>query len=112
MSDPVGMFPKFPYVRSKPLLKAVATLPCQICGSHGTQASHSNQAIHGKGRSIKASDIYIAALCMACHYEIDQGSRLSKAERISLWTQAHRKTIKELSALGLWPANLPKPSEH
>lgn len=40
------MIPKFPYVRSKPLLKAVATLPCQICGCHGTQASHSNQSAH------------------------------------------------------------------
>jgi len=29
--------------RNPKLLRAVATLPCQICGNHGTQASHSNQ---------------------------------------------------------------------
>lgn len=103
------MIPKFHYVRSKPLLKAVATLPCQICGFHGTQASHSNQSQHGKGRSIKASDIYIAALCPACHHEIDQGHRLSKAERLTLWTRAHHKTVRELLALGLWPLDVPVP---
>ena len=103
------MIPKFPYIRSKPLLKAVASLPCQICGCHGTQASHSNQASHGKGRSIKASDIYIAALCPACHYEIDQGHRLGKGERIAMWTRAHHKTVRELLAQGLWPMDVPVP---
>lgn len=103
------MIPKFPYIRSNALLRAVVTLPCQICGCHGTQASHSNQAAHGKGRGIKASDIYIAALCPSCHYEIDQGAKLSKADRLDMWTRAHHKTVRELLALGEWPADVPVP---
>lgn len=103
------MYPKFQYIRSKPLLKAVASLPCQHCGAHGAQASHSNQSSHGKGRSIKASDIYTAALCQRDHHEIDQGHTLTKEQRIELWTNAHIKTVKTLVSRGLWPANVPIP---
>ena len=63
---------KFNYFRSKNHLKNVADLPCQHCGAEGqTQAAHSNWAKHGKGRGIKASDEYTAALCQACHAELD-----------------------------------------
>jgi len=45
---------KFVYRRSKTHLQNVASLPCQLCGVDGrTQAAHSNQLIHGKGRGIK-----------------------------------------------------------
>lgn len=103
------MFPKFEYIRSKALLKAVASLPCQICGASGTQAAHSNQSVHGKGRGIKASDVYTAAVCAHHHYEIDQGSKLSKSERIEMWTKAHHKTVRELVRRGEWPQNVPIP---
>ena len=104
------MFPKFAYVRSKSLLKAVANLPCQCCGMEGqTQAAHSNQAQHGKGRAIKSSDIYIAALCQTCHYCIDQGNELAKAERQELWDSAHIKTVTALVRSGEWPLNVPIP---
>ena len=33
-------------------------------------------------------------LCHDCHMEIDQGSRLSKAERVEAWEEAHRKTVE------------------
>jgi len=101
--------PKFQYIRSKALLKAVASLPCQLCGHPWTQAAHSNQAIHGKGRGIKASDIYTAALCLHHHHEIDQGKTLSKQDRIDAWNYAHQKTVQELVGRGLWPENIPKP---
>lgn len=101
--------PKFQYIRSKALLKAVASLPCQLCGHPWAQAAHSNQAIHGKGRGIKASDIYTAALCQRDHHEIDQGHTLTKEQRIELWTNAHIKTVKTLVSRGLWPANVPIP---
>jgi len=103
------MHPKNKYIRSKALLKAVASLPCQFCDSHETQAAHSNQAIHGKGRGIKASDIYTAALCQRHHHEIDQGKTLSKQDRIDAWNYAHKKTVQELVERGLWPENIPKP---
>ena len=80
---------------------AVASLECQHCGAHGTQVSHSNQIRDGHGRSIKSAWWRVAALCPACHYEIDQGSKLSKVERREIWDEAHRRTIGELFARGL-----------
>jgi hypothetical protein len=56
-------------------------------------AAHSNQLRDGKGRSIKAHDYRIAALCFTCHTELDQGHKLTKEERVYLWEEAHRKTI-------------------
>lgn len=50
---------------------------------------------------IKASNFRVAALCPECHFEIDQGPRLSKDERREEWDEAHRKTIGELFARGL-----------
>jgi len=102
------MILKFPYIRSKKLLKLVACLDCQICGSGlMVQAAHSNMAQHGKGRGIKASDEYTAALCMSCHYEIDQGKTLSKQERQDLWQKAHQKTVAALQ--DQWPVGVPMP---
>lgn len=87
------MFPKFAYVRDKKHLKAVAALSCQLCFKEGqTQASHSNQSKHGKGRGIKASDTYTAALCCACHSEIDQGRTLTQIEREHMWNLAFERT--------------------
>lgn len=81
--------------RNKKLLEAVREAPCQLCGAQdGTVvAAHSNQLRDGKGRSIKAHDYRIAALCMTCHYEMDQGKNWMKQERVDLWEEAHRKTI-------------------
>jgi hypothetical protein len=56
-------------------------------------AAHSNQLRDGKGRGIKAHDYRIAALCFGCHSELDQGKTLTKAERVEMWEEAHRKTI-------------------
>lgn len=81
--------------RNQKLLEAVRQFPCQHCGiQDGTVvAAHSNQMRDGKGRSIKAHDYRIAAMCFKCHYEIDQGAKLSRAERLEIWEEAHRKTV-------------------
>lgn len=79
----------------------VASLPCQRCGRHGVQVSHSNQLKDGKWRGIKAYPWRVAALCMACHDEIDKTSDLTKAERREAWDEAHRNTVGELFARGL-----------
>ena len=81
--------------RNRKLLDVIRKSPCQACGREdGTVvAAHSNQLRDGKGRGIKASDYRIAALCFTCHAELDQGTRLSKAERIEMWEEAHRKTV-------------------
>jgi hypothetical protein len=81
--------------RNRKLLDVIRESPCQACGrADGTiVAAHSNQLRDGKGRGIKAHDYRIAALCHSCHSEIDQGAKLSKAERIETWEEAHRRTI-------------------
>ena len=81
--------------RNKKLLEIVRKSPCQHCGTQdGTiVAAHSNQLRDGKGRGIKAHDYRIAALCYGCHMELDQGTKMSKQERVEMWEEAHRKTI-------------------
>ena len=93
------MFPKTKYLRDKKRLEACRNLPCQHCGAEdGTVvAAHSNEGIHGKGRGIKASDEFVAALCFTCHANIDQG-RMSKEDRTQIWHNAHVKTIEILNA--------------
>jgi len=103
------MIPKHKYIRSTKLLKAVAGLDCQHCGSgQMVQAAHTNWG-HGKGRGIKADDNQIAALCLKCHYEIDQGKNLSRDERQAMWQAAHRKTVNALLRANEWPEDVPLP---
>jgi hypothetical protein len=101
------LFPKHQYVRSKKVLELVRTLRCQNCKvSDGTiVAAHTNWG-GGKGRSIKADDNLVAALCHKCHTLIDQG-KLSKAERMDIWERAHLLTLHQLVLQGLWPKNVP-----
>lgn len=101
---------KFPYWRSKQHLKNVASLPCQNCGLEGeTQAAHSNLAIHGKGRSLKASDEFTVALCFACHYDLDAGHRLTKDEKHQMYFKALRNTWLELLERDLVVVDVPVP---
>jgi hypothetical protein len=103
------MIPKHTYIRSPKLLRAVAELPCQCCGSeNNVQAAHSNWS-GGKGRGIKASDPHSAALCLKCHWEIDQGNKLTKEERKEKWLAAHRRTVQALQSQGKWPIDIPIP---
>ena len=105
--------PKFDYVRSPALLKACRELPCQDCHRQdGTiVAAHSNYARHGKGRGIKSSDVYVAALCFRCHALVDQSSLMSADRRKEMWTAAWIKTLSELVARGLWPVGVPIPTK-
>lgn len=103
------MISKHKYIRSKKLLKMVAELDCQRCGSgQNIQAAHTNWG-GGKGRGIKADDNLVAALCLDCHYKIDQGSKWSREERKEAWTLAHIKTVKELTESNQWPVDIPVP---
>lgn len=87
--------------RSNKLLAHVRTLPCVKCGRAGrTQAAHSNLGKHGKGKSIKASDAAIMALCVECHAELDQGSEMNKEERAALIHEAIADTYIALVELG------------
>lgn len=84
--------------RNPELLRLAKAAPhCMGCGRRNdgsVVAAHSNSARDGKGRGLKAADYRIAFLCThPCHYEIDQGSRMSREERVEFWENAHRATI-------------------
>lgn len=106
--------PKFAYIRDERIRDLCRELPCMSCfGSNGVTWAHSNWAIHGHGRGIKASDQYIAALCRDCHRELDQGTRMTEERRQSLWWVAHTQTVAWLVSIGNWPAGVPVPDiEH
>jgi len=82
--------------RSPKLLEAAKDCPCCFgCGRHndGTIVmAHSNQFRDGKGRSIKAHDYRVAALCWDCHKQVDEGRDL-REQREALWERAHRATL-------------------
>lgn len=52
---------------------------------------HSNQIRHGKGKGIKALDLYTVPGCRACHAELDQGKRFTKEEKFSIWDAAYAR---------------------
>lgn len=93
--------------RNRRLLDAIRSLPCQfqipdVCeGGDCSDPAHSNQQLHGKGKSLKAHDCFVAAGCRACHREIDQGMRLSREDRIYYWRTAYDRTM-----LLLWQRDL------
>ena len=101
---------KFQYWRSQKHLRNVASLPCQTCGLEGqTQAAHSNMATHGKGRGIKASDHFTAALCFACHHDLDAGHRLTKEQKQQMFLDALKNTWAELLKRDLILVDTPDP---
>lgn len=105
------MYPKHQYVRSKKLMEAYREIECQNCGRDDGSVcgAHSNMSQHGKGRGIKSSDLYAASLCHVCHSALDQGSHLSRMDRETLWSNAHRKTVREMLKRGLWPLDVEVP---
>lgn len=102
------LYPKKKYIRSKPLLEACRTIPCQHCGiDDGTVcAAHINWG-GGKGKAIKADDNLVASLCYQCHAALDQGAEMSKEERQDMWFKAHQHTVLTLIATRKWPDKVP-----
>ena len=87
--------------RNRALLDLAHHLPCQHCGAvEASEPAHSNWSRHGKGMSLKAHDVYFAAMCHSCHAELDQGSRWTREQREEIWRTAHEKTLLELWTRG------------
>lgn len=103
--------PKYVYVRSPALLEACRLIACQSCGvENGTVvAAHSNWAIHGKGKGVKADDNRVAAMCWRCHHELDQGDDVDNATKQAWWWDCHVKTVNKLVLRGFWPKGVPVP---
>lgn len=100
----------FPYIRSRVLLDLFKTLPCQVTGAPPlSDPGHSNWGIHGKGKGIKASDIYVAALSRAVHDELDHGNKWTNEMKQRIWWGAHVKSVRLLLEEGRWPASIPVP---
>lgn len=78
--------------------RAVASLPCVLCGNPETQCAHRNE---GKGMGQKTDDVLTAALCTICHDEIDQGKDLTREERRERMDRAILLTLRELARRGL-----------
>ena len=121
VSGPVGSvlanpIPKAHPVRNEAYRRAVASLPCVICGVPGySQAAHGSGVGTGasKGMGIKACDTTLFPACCdrpgvrGCHSQLDQGAMFRKAVRQELEPVWAADTQRRIYALGLWPKNMP-----
>lgn len=93
--------PKYEYFRSKVHLKNVRAIHCLGCGLVGeSQAAHSNQGRHGKGKGIKSSDEFTIPLCQNCHRDFDHYSTLDRDKSERYFMQKLEATIFYLQQLG------------
>ena len=112
---PAAQVAKAAPVRSEALRRAVASLPCVICGIPGySQAAHGSE---GKGMGIKACDLTLFPACCdrpgvrGCHSQLDQGALFTKAVRRELEPVWAADTRRKLLAMGLWPKGVPVPDD-
>jgi hypothetical protein len=86
--------------RSESWRRAVASLPCAMCGKDGpSQAAHPNHI--GKGMALKSHDCWVVPMCPDCHREFDQGGEYTKEQRRDLMDRLIIGTIYELAIAGL-----------
>lgn len=85
--------------RNPALLRLARDESCANCGAEdGTVvAAHSNLSRHGKGKSLKAHDCYIAFLCHSCHGWLDQGNGMDPTERFT----ANRSDKAEMFSMAM-----------
>lgn len=79
-------------MRDSKRLAAIRRLPCIRCGNPNSQAAHSNSAKHGKGRGIKASDLFVIPLCVICHAAFDRFELGNRAESEAMFEKWLVKT--------------------
>lgn len=84
-------------MRNSKRLAAIRKLPCIRCGNPNSQAAHSNSAKHGKGRSIKASDLFVIPLCHSCHAAFDRFELGNRAESEAMFEKMLEKTNRLLN---------------
>lgn len=90
---------KTPTFRSEKFRRAVASQECGACNSMaGSQAAHQNM---DKGMGLKVSDARCAALCVNCHRELDQGTKMTREERREFWKDAFITTIVRMIERGV-----------
>ena len=73
---------------------------CDTYTPDGCEPAHSNQQIHGKGKGLKAHDIYHAASCHSCHAFLDQGADMSREDRRYYWQRGFERTLLHYFSMG------------
>ena len=96
-SEPARTVARDGFIRSEAWLRAVASIPCVVCGDPRTQAAHRNE---GKGMGIKTHDVWAAALCQEHHVAIDSGRDMDRAERRESMDDAILLTLVALFKAG------------
>lgn len=77
---------------------AVASVEqCVLCGQYGIQVAHRNE---GRGLGQKSLPCNTAALCPACHFEIDSGRHLTRDERRARMDRAIVLTHEAMAKAG------------
>ncbi|HCD3129290.1 MULTISPECIES: DUF968 domain-containing protein [Acinetobacter calcoaceticus/baumannii complex] len=84
-------------MRSTKRLNEIRKLPCVRCGYPHSQAAHSNSSKHGKGRGIKASDLYTVPLCYVCHAAFDKFELGTRQESEAMFERWLEKTERMLN---------------
>ncbi|MGD3146612.1 hypothetical protein [Acinetobacter baumannii] len=84
-------------MRSKKRLSEIRALPCVRCGQSPSQAAHSNSSKHGKGRGIKANDLYTVPLCYVCHAAFDKFELGTRQESEAMFERWLEKTERMLN---------------
>ncbi len=99
------------FLRHEAYRRAVASLPCCVCGIAGySQAAHAN---HGKGAGLKTDDRTCFALCCdrpgvkGCHPKFDQYELYPKAAAALVAEAWGADTRRKIQMMGLWPDGLP-----
>lgn len=99
------------HLRNEHYLRAVASLPCCVCGIVGySQAAHANR---GKGAGFKTDDRTCFALCCdrpgvkGCHPKFDQYELYPKAAAALVAEAWGADTRRRLVMMGKWPKDLP-----
>ena len=102
--------------RSERYRRAVAELPCVVCGQVGrTQAAHANTPPFGKGRSIQAHDWATFPMCadsigsQGCHSQWDQHmGKTDKSRRIDVEAGYILRTMQAMVGHGQLRIPVPK----
>ena len=113
-SAPAEPVTKADPVRSKPYLRAVASLPCIACGIQGySQAAH----LPPEAKGMKQSDLLAFPLCCVrvgvpgCHQDFDQYRIFPREAAMTVGRAWAADTQRRLKAMGLWPKGVPAPDD-
>lgn len=115
VEKPEVAHPKEAAVRSEPYRRLVAARPCKNCGRQKhSQAAHVPPA----GKGIKQDDRETFPLCAdgpygkGCHPKFDQYELMPREQAMKQGRKWAAQTRAEIAAEGLWPARLPKGTQH